>query len=987
MGLLIFISILALIYYFAKNSNDKAIAKKGHTEESLLRRRNREWVGFISGYRSVAKTEAEKKLIARMLNDIQEQGLATINEVDWIDSNQTAGAPFTDGKNVKAAIADELASVSSAVADDTFEEQLVLRDIPKIRDMQAVRLDNISLLLYFGAFLFVAAVGLFVAFAGASGWIRTLAVLFVTLALYAIGQWVYRAKPALKPAGLAFVGIGVAIAPLVGVAAYSYISSISPQMVWFVTSLFCLALYGHALVSLRKPLINYIFIFTLLSLFESGVAILDAPIYYFGWAMATIGLLLQIVTASKGVWSDFKESSRAGSQLYVPLAVLVSLVIVPTQGYSQLGVSLLLAAIYYGLEGWRAATAQERETFAATSHVSLLIGLSSIFYGFSANIALTGIFLAALSLAHIMVLLLWSSATKIMQNIATVMLVSTLVSIAMLAEHLPVLTAVLGMSVLQSLFVWWRQRRSDAYMLASLSWTVLPLVFSKLALSPGLSVNSTVVLSITALLVHIGWYLVVVRPRPFEGLLEAARSSLLIHIAVVAATIVFASPGFALCALLVVSLALLALSLFDKENVWEITSGIVISLAVMRSWSDVLLLSALMVALAYNILLALRFRSEANRWLSAGLWLLWPIGMGGLTTSHHWGNAEYAWAYVAVMLGLVISRGIARGVVFPSAKIPLTSYARTASLSYVTGYIIAGTLAVMISLFSPASQLHTTSILGAISVVIFVLAWIIEKQANLLALQPVLWQFILLSGTRPVSSADSLTVFVLLSTVLAASCYGVWRLHEDDKQARKFISPEFGQLAVVTSFVAPSSVLYATELSWAMPVGLLVAGGLLFDHWRALAQEYKEMAIGVMVLACMWLLYYLGIREIQAYTHILAVMFASFAWWRYELQDKENSDTYIYTALAVATVPLLLQALSAEAGGMYGWWLLIEQVIFMLIGMAIRKRFVIMWGLYVAVGSVLYQLRHLGYAALAVLAIFVIGIAVYQLQKYNKLDQ
>src|SRR5690606_21962010 len=120
-------------------------------------------------------------------------------------------------------------------------ERQVLREVPPAKDAQAVRLDNISLLLYFGAFLFVAAVGLFVAFAGASGWIRTLAVLFVTLALYATGHWVYRSKPALKPAGLAFVGMGVAIAPLVGVAAYSYISGTSPQAVWFATSLFCLA--------------------------------------------------------------------------------------------------------------------------------------------------------------------------------------------------------------------------------------------------------------------------------------------------------------------------------------------------------------------------------------------------------------------------------------------------------------------------------------------------------------------------------------------------------------------------------------------------------------------------------------------------------------------------------------------------------------------------------------------------------------------------
>lgn len=982
MGLLILIGILALLYYFAKNSNKNAQARKRQAEEALLRGRNREWVSFIIGYKTVVKTEAEKKLIARMLDDIQDQGLVSANEIDWLE-NQAATETGVESMPANAVSAESASGAAAMQHDSVQEDARGLQQIPK--DAQAVRLDNISLLLYFGAFLFVAAVGLFVAFAGAGGWIRTLAVLFVTLALYATGQWVYRTKPALRPAGLAFAGIGAAIAPLVGMAAFSYIQSVSPQVVWFVTSLFCMALYSHALVSLKKPLINYIFIFTLLSLFESGAAILNAPIYYFGWVMAAIGLLLQVAATTKGFWPEFRESSRAGSQLYIPLAVMASLMILPAHGFGQFGVSLLLAALYYGLESWRATAAQTREALAVASHISLLVGLASIFYGFSSDAALTGIFVAAVSLAHIVVLALWHSMSKIIQNIATVMLASTFVSIIMLAEQAPMMTIVLGLGVLQALFVWWRQKRSDAFVLAALGWMVLPLVFGKLALSPALSTHQLIILSITALATHIGFYLALARPR-FAGMQEAARWVMLMHTALVAAMVLFASPGFTLGALLVISLILLALSLFDQDNVWEVASGIVISLAVLRCWSDTLLLVALMIALAYNILLALRFRSEANRWLSTGLWLLLPAGMGGATTSQHWGAAEYAWAYIAVMLGLVISRGIARGAVFPSAKIPLTSYARTASLSYVAGYIVAGSLAAWISLFAAQSQFHTTAILGVISLMIFILARFIEKRPDMMAIQPVLWQFMLMSGLRPENAGSSLALYVLASTGIAVACYVLYRMFDQGERAKQLITSDFGQSAVLVSFVAPASILYATELVWAMPVGLLAAGVLLFEYWRSHAQEYKETAAAVIVAAFMWFLYYAGVREIQAYTHILALMFAGFAWWRHELQDRESSESYIYTALAAATVPLLIQALSADAGGLYGWWLLIEQVIFILIGMAIRRRFVVMWGLYVAVGSVLYQLRHLGYAALAVLAMFVIGVAVYQLQKYNNPD-
>lgn len=55
----------------------------------------------------------------------------------------------------------------------------------------------------------------------------------------------------------------------------------------------------------------------------------------------------------------------------------------------------------------------------------------------------------------------------------------------------------------------------------------------------------------------------------------------------------------------------------------------------------------------------------------------------------------------------------------------------------------------------------------------------------------------------------------------------------------------------------------------------------------------------------------------------------------------------------------------------------------MMLGMAIGRSVVTKWGLYVAVGAVVYQLRDLQWAALTVLAVFLISLAVYRLQKQN----
>jgi hypothetical protein len=85
--------------------------------------------------------------------------------------------------------------------------------------------------------------------------------------------------------------------------------------------------------------------------------------------------------------------------------------------------------------------------------------------------------------------------------------------------------------------------------------------------------------------------------------------------------------------------------------------------------------------------------------------------------------------------------------------------------------------------------------------------------------------------------------------------------------------------------------------------------------------------------------------------------------------------------LSVATIPLAAQAMSGQAGGLYGVWLIGEQVAIMLLGMIMRDSFVVRWGLYVAIAAVLYQLRNLGWAMVAVLAIFLIGLALYRLQR------
>lgn len=979
MVLLVFIVIIFLAIHFHNRSRQDETKQQDIYTESLLDRRNQEWLDYILSYYSVVKTDDEKNLLDKMTKDIKSQGLVPSDDTTKI-SNKLVNA--TNGSHTKdTAIANELIK---------SQESLTIADKPKTT--QSIQLDNVTLLLYFGAFLFVSSVGLFVVFANASGWVRTLAVLFVTLAMYSVGHWVYRNKTSLKPAGLAFVGIGIAVAPLVGLAGNAYIVGASSQVLWFMTSIFCLVLYSHALITLRQPLLNYIFIFTLLSLFESGVSIFESPIYYYGWMMSLLGLGLQGISVWRGIWPELRDSSKSGSQLFVPLAVFVSIIMTVDHGFGQLGVSLVLSGIYYGLEAYLSSkqggqvSRDNVVSNALVSHISLVAGLTSLFYGLSHVSIATGMFVLVLSLLHVLVLLNGRRESVVMQNIVSVMLGASLVSIVLLFDNFMFIAIALLLVVLQGIYAWWNYGRIDAYSLSLVSWATLPIVIAKLAINPGLSINQLIGLSIVFLIAHICFYLFASRQRLRGYHQEIGRMVLLSQILLVAGTVLFASPGIVLLSLFIISLILLVLSMLDKDNVWEITSGVIISLAVMRNWTDVLLVASITLALAYNILLALRFRSESNRWISTVLWLLYPVGLGGLTVSQHWSTGQYAWCYVVVMLGLIISRAFARGVVFLSTRIPLSVYVKNASMSYVFGYIMAGFIAVFVSLMSLDSQLHTTLILGVIGIFVLILAYSVEKLASIVALLPIIIQFALMSSLRPDYASDTFAFFVYMSSIMAIICYLIYKLVASDVYLKKYVTKELAQFTIATSLVAPFSIFYADGLALAMPIGLIVAGMMLYDFWSKEQQILRESAVTVVVLGLLWAMYYFNVSSFQAYSHVLVAMFVGFSWWRHQLKDEANSDNYIYVALATATIPLAIQAMSDTLGGFYGWWLLLEQVTVMLIGMSIRKGFVIKWGLYVSVASVLYQLRGLGYAALAVLAVFVIGIAIYQLQKYNKPD-
>ncbi len=968
MELLIIIGLVVLLWNLSKRKSNSP----GNVQTNELEQRNIEWALFIAGYRAKTKNKDQKNLIDTMLSDLKARGLP----IGKYENYTSVTGDLTDETNDSEP---RKTSILSRNSPQTVGSVSELKTNKQKAD--SAPLDNATLLLYFGAFLFVASVGLFVAFGQANGVLRTLAVGLVTLVMYSGGIWLFQNKPKLRPAGLAFAGIGIATMPLVGLASYNYVFMNQAREVWFATSILSMMLYAHALIKLRKPLINYIFIFTFLSLFESGISISNAPVYYFGWAMALVGICFQLVSKWKGFWPELQESSRNSGQLFLPLSVLVSAVLVSQQGFGQLGVSLILASLYYALEAWRTNDTYRDNNFLV-SHIAVLAGITCLVYSVTSSTTATVEILVALNFIQIFGLWYLKSTTEIGKNYANVLLLSSGTSIVFAAGHPSLFFGTVVALTAIALVIWLRQKRADAYGMAVVAWMSLPVIFGQYVAVHKLDIRQQTLLLLATLLIHFAVMLAHGFDDKLSDWVMTARTMYLISAIFVLVFALFVDPSVAFQVSAVVAITTLVLAFVDDKNSWATVGGILIATPLVVAWSQPgLFLVSLIVSLAYNIGLTMWIRQDINRWISTLLWLLLPVGFGHIGLIASWQIESYAWAYVVAMLGLILSRAIARGSVFLSTRIPLASYVKSASQSYVAGYIFAAILAIVLSLSSDNSQLHTTLISLVLLSIVMLLSRFVEKRADILVTIPILAQFTAWSAIRP-SLETGLYSFLLFSTGLSVVGYlGVRLLAMDLKTYQKYKSVLIASLWC--AFIAPFSILFVGFTVWPMPLGLMIAGYLLYDYLSETTQDNREFAGAVVVAGFMWFLHYAGVREIQAYSHITATLFAGYAYWRTQRGETSNADNYLILMLASATIPLIFQALAGASGGLYGWWLLLEQIGFMLLGMTIHKPIVIKWGLYVALGAVLYQLRNLGWAALTVLATFLIGLAVYQLQKHS----
>jgi hypothetical protein len=369
-----------------------------------------------------------------------------------IDSlrNQLAEATKHHGRSAHKQVASTSAPAASIQEQQIAQEGSL--NLGQDRPMQQIHVDNAVLLLYFGAFLFLSAVGLFMAFGGLDGISKSLLVGLLILAFYGSGLYLYKGTKRLKPAGITFIGTGLILMPFLGLALHIFVfNRESGPAVWALTSVLAAILYVHALLETRQVYVTYFLLGAVLSLFESSIAITELPVFYSAWVMTFTGILFLLVAKWKGLWPELQESLQVSSSLLVPLSLLMTVAFAPVHGLWQTSLGFMISAFYYWLAAYLEKSENLRAQLIAVADILSISTLLLMTYHFSEDLQAVSV-VAILLAATQMVLLLPASLKRNnvklhIQYLAVVTAVLPVVSLMFALSSSTLFITILGVTI------------------------------------------------------------------------------------------------------------------------------------------------------------------------------------------------------------------------------------------------------------------------------------------------------------------------------------------------------------------------------------------------------------------------------------------------------------------------------------------------------------------------------------------------------------
>ncbi|WP_159706968.1 hypothetical protein [Arthrobacter sp. 18067] len=176
------------------------------------------------------------------------------------------------------------------------------RETPEAAAARKARRDqqNINVTLYVASLLLVAAGALFVG-TSLPALFRFAGICFITTLFYVAGLVIHAKMPRLRPAAVAFVGTGLALVPVIGLAMYNFVLPNGPAA-WLVTSLLGTAVYAYTAVRLDNRVLAFLSLSFVVSTAWSGVSVLGGALVWYFTALIGIAIILTLGALIRPRW-------------------------------------------------------------------------------------------------------------------------------------------------------------------------------------------------------------------------------------------------------------------------------------------------------------------------------------------------------------------------------------------------------------------------------------------------------------------------------------------------------------------------------------------------------------------------------------------------------------------------------------------------------------------------------------------------------------
>ncbi|NQD90564.1 hypothetical protein HP499_22525, partial [Paenarthrobacter sp. CM16] len=270
----------------------------------------------------------------------------------------------------------------------------ITRETPEAAAARKAKRDqqNINVTLYVASLLLVAAGALFVG-TSLPALFRFAGICFITALFYGAGLIIHAKMPRLRPAAVAFVGTGLALIPVTGLAMYNFVLPNGPAA-WLVTSLIGTAVYAYTAVRLDNKVLAFLSLSFVVSTAWSGVSVLGGALVWYFTALIGIAIILTLAALIRPRWLPplYVRPLMVLHPYVVPLVALAVTVTPQLLAKGEYPLVMLMCGIYFAVVAF-IPRAQYRLQHVYGARVALTLALLGVVWDVTSDIS--GVMLAA----------------------------------------------------------------------------------------------------------------------------------------------------------------------------------------------------------------------------------------------------------------------------------------------------------------------------------------------------------------------------------------------------------------------------------------------------------------------------------------------------------------------------------------------------------------------------------------------------------------